>query len=88
MRETSGSREAARAKPVALPAPDCDLLTGRDQIAAWFGLTCGQCDARIRDGTIVTFRQPPRSSVYALKSENTAHWKAAAEAYRRTQSSP
>jgi hypothetical protein len=44
--------------------------------------TGAPADARIRDGTIVTFRLPPRSTVYALKSENAAHWKAAARAHR------
>jgi hypothetical protein len=75
---------SARAKPaeVLLPAADCDLLSGRDQIAGWFGLTRGQCDARIRVGTIVTFRLPHRSTVYALKSENAERWKGAARAYR------
>ena len=75
---------AARAKPAEalLPAEDCDLLSGRDAIARWFGLTCGQCDARIRDGSIVTFELPNRSTTYALKSENMRSWKAAAEPYR------
>ena len=75
---------AARAKPAEalLPAEDCDLLSGRDAIARWFGLTCGQCDARIRDGSIVTFELPNRSTTYALKSENMRSWKAAAESYR------
>jgi hypothetical protein len=75
---------AARAKPAEalLPAEGCDLLSGRDAIARWFGLTCGQCDARIRDGSIVTFKLPNRSTTYALKSESTRSWKAAAESYR------
>jgi hypothetical protein len=75
---------AARAKPAEalLPAEDCDLLSGRDAIARWFGLTCGQCDARIRDGSIVTFKLPNRSTTYALKYENMRSWKAAAESYR------
>jgi hypothetical protein len=68
---------AARAKPAEalLPAEDCDLLSGRDAIARWFGLTCGQCDARIRDGSIVTFKLPNRSTTYALKYENMRSWK-------------
>jgi hypothetical protein len=75
---------AARAKPAEalLPAADCDLLSGQDAIARWFGLTCGQCDARIRDGSIVTFKLPNRSTTYALKSESMRSWKAAAESYR------
>ena len=75
---------AARAKPAEalLPAEDCDLLSGRDAIARWFGLTCGQCDVRIRDGSIVTFKLPNRSTTYTLKSENMRSWKAAAESYR------
>jgi hypothetical protein len=47
------------------------FAVGRDQIARWFGLTCGQCDARIRDGSIAVFKLPGRSTTYALKSENT-----------------
>jgi hypothetical protein len=58
------------------------FAVGRDQIARWFGLTCGQCDARIRDGSIAVFKLPGRSTTYALKSENTQFWRAAAEAYR------
>jgi hypothetical protein len=72
----------ARAKPaVILPSQDCDLLTGSAQIAAWFGLSEGQCSARINDGRIVTFKLPGKATVYALKSENDAHWKAAAAAH-------
>ena len=67
-----------------LPAPDCDLLTGRDQIAAWFGLTRGQASARITDGRIITFKLPNRSTLYALKSENMRVWRAAAEAHRNS----
>jgi hypothetical protein len=78
---------AARAKPAEalLPAADCDLLSGRDAIARWFGLTCGQCDARIRDGSIVTFKLPNRSTTYALKYENMRSWKAAARIVSSTE---
>lgn len=75
-------REAARAKPVALPASDCDLLTGIEQIARWFGISAGQCNSRIRDGSIAVFKLPDRSTLYALKSENMRLWRAAAEAHR------
>ncbi len=73
-----------RAKPgeALLPAADCDLLTGLEQIARWFGLTAGQTNARIDDRSIVTFKLLGKATVYALKSENAAHWKAAAQAYR------
>jgi len=47
----------------SLPAPDCDLLTGREQIAAWFGITEGQCGARINSGEILTFKVRGRSTV-------------------------
>jgi hypothetical protein len=48
-------------------------------LAVQSGLMCGQCDARIRDGSIVTFRLINRSTTYTLKSENAERWKAAAE---------
>jgi hypothetical protein len=80
---------SGRAKPaVALPAEDCDLLTGIEQIARWFGLSAGQCNSRIRDGSIVTFKLPGRSTLYALKSENMRCWSAAAEAYRVRNGNP
>jgi hypothetical protein len=79
-----GTAMKARAKPAEalLPAEDCDLLSGREQIARWFGLTCGQCDARIRDGSIITFKLSNKSTTHALKSENMRLWRAAAEAHR------
>ena len=67
---------------ISLPAPDCDLLTGRDQIAAWFGLTEGQCNARINSGEILTFKLHGKTTVYALKSENMNFWKSVANKYR------
>jgi hypothetical protein len=72
------------AKPdeVMMPDAGCDLLTGLEQIAWWFGLTAGQTNARIDDGDIVTFKLPGKATVYALKSENDAHWKAAAAPHR------
>ena len=75
---------AVRAKPdeVLLPAADCDLLIGVGQIARWFGLTAGQTNTRIDGGDIVTFKLPGKTTVYALKSENDAHWRAAAAAHR------
>jgi hypothetical protein len=78
---------AVMAKPTEtlLCAEGCDLLTGRDMIARWLCLSRGACDAAIRNGTVVTFRLPPRRTVFALKSENDAHWKAAAESYRAAQ---
>jgi hypothetical protein len=72
----------AKSNEVMLPAEDCDVLTGLEQIARWFGLTAGQTNARIDDGDIVTFKLPGKATVYALKSENDAHWKAAAAAHR------
>lgn len=68
--------------PTSLPAHDCDLLTGRDQIAAWFGITVGQCSARINSGEILTFKLHGRTTVYALKSENMEFWKAVAIKHR------
>jgi hypothetical protein len=71
-----------RAKPdMTLPASDCDLLVGVGQIAAFHGISVGQCNSLIHDRIIITFRMPPRSAVLALKSENAAHWKAAAAAH-------
>jgi hypothetical protein len=59
---------------ISLPAPDCDLLTGREQIEAWFGISKGQCSARIYSGEILTFKLHSRTTVYALKSENMEFW--------------
>jgi hypothetical protein len=65
-----------------LPATDCDLLTGTDQIASWFGLSKGQCQTRINDGEILTFKLYPKTTTYALKSENMEFWKTVAREYR------
>jgi hypothetical protein len=46
-------------------------------IAGWLGLSRGAC-AAIRARIEVS----PRETVYALKSENAAHWKTLAAAYR------
>ncbi len=72
------------AKPAEVLMSDasCDLLSGRDMIARWYGWTRGQCDAAIVAGIVLTFRLPHRRTIYALKSENAAHWKAAADAHR------
>jgi hypothetical protein len=86
MRDVKNSGAARPQAAAMLPAVDCDLLTGRDMIAAWLRLSRGACDAAIRDGIVVTFRMPHRSTVYALKSENAAHWKAAAQSYRARNS--
>jgi len=40
--------ESRRVTEALLPAADCDVMSGRDQIARWFGLTCGQCSIRKR----------------------------------------
>jgi len=66
----------------SLPAPDCDLLVGRNQIAAWFGITEGQCSARINDGEILTFKRRGKTTVYALKSENMEFWKGVMKEWR------
>lgn len=70
-----GRRDAT----VKLPAPDCDLLTGIRQIAAWYGLDCGQVRQRISDGLIPTFRVKRKNTVYALKSLCNAHARIIAE---------
>jgi hypothetical protein len=74
--------ETARAKPVALPAPDCDLLTGIEQVAQWYGITEGQVRARIAHGEIVVFKIAGRNTIYALKSDQNDLWKKQAETYR------
>jgi L-asparaginase II len=76
-----------RAKPAEalLCAEGCDLLSGRDMIARWFGLTAGQTNARIDDCSIVTFKLPGKSTVYALKSANMEFWKSAAQDHQRRQ---
>lgn len=86
LRSEHHEREASRPRGSAGEARQgvvaCDVLSGREQIARWFGLTCGQCDARIGDGSIAVFKLPGKSTTYCLKSENTRRWSAAAEAYR------
>jgi hypothetical protein len=51
-----------------LPAPDCDVLIGLDSIAAWLGISRGQCRGLVDDGAVPTFRLPGRSTRCALKS--------------------
>jgi len=70
------------AKPALLPAADCDLLIGIGQIAAFHGISDGQCSSLIDGGIITTFKVPPRNTVLALKSENAAHWKGLSRAHR------
>jgi hypothetical protein len=70
------------AKPASLPAPDCDLLVGIGQLAAFHGLSIGQAKVLIADGIITTFKMPPRNTVFALKSSNAVRWKAAERAHR------
>jgi hypothetical protein len=67
----------------SLPQQDCDILTGIAQIAAWLGLTVGQCRPRIESRVIPTYRLTGKPTVYALKSEIIANAKAASEQYRR-----
>jgi hypothetical protein len=75
---------------IRVPASDCDLLTGRDQIAAWFGITEGQCSARINSGEILTFKAHGRTTVYASKRENLEYWERMRREYRnhRNQNAP
>ena len=67
---------------ISLPATDCDLLTGRDQIAAWFGISEGQAHTRINSGEILTFKLRGKSTVYASKRENLEYWEAVRREYR------
>ncbi len=72
-------------RAVFLPATDCDVLTGLAQIAAWMGLSPGQCRQRVDSGVIPTFRVGGKPTVYALKSQINA---AAADYAARRISSP
>ncbi len=67
------------ARPASLLAPDSDLLVGVGQIAAFHGISEGQCKSLIDGGIITTFRMPPRNTVFAF--ENATHRKAAARAH-------
>jgi hypothetical protein len=51
-----------------LPAADCPVLIGVDQIAAWLGISRGRCRGLVDDGAIPTFRLPGRCTTCALKS--------------------
>ena len=66
----SGAAMADAAQPDApiLPAIDCPVLIGVDQIAAWLGISRGRCRGLVDDGAIPTFRLPGRFVRCALKS--------------------
>ena len=74
-----------RARPVSLPAPECDVLTGLAQISAWMGLSVGQCRQRVESGAIPTFRIGAKPTVYALKSDINAAALKSARHYQSKQ---
>jgi excisionase family DNA binding protein len=51
----------------SLPAADCPVLIGVDQIAAWLGISRGRARGMIADGSLPTWRWPGRSVRCALK---------------------
>jgi excisionase family DNA binding protein len=51
-----------------LPAPDCPVLIGVEQIAAWLNISRGRTRGMIADGSLPTWRWPGRSVRCALKS--------------------
>ena len=61
--------DAAPPDEPALPAADCPVLIGVEQIAAWLGISRGRCRGLVDDAVIPTFRLPSRSTRCALKSE-------------------
>ncbi|MBR1212058.1 hypothetical protein [Bradyrhizobium sp. JYMT SZCCT0180] len=53
-----------------LPASDCDLLQGHEQMAAWRGLTVSQIRKQIQDEMIPVYKHHAgKSTVFAFKSE-------------------
>jgi len=52
-----------------VPAQDCDILQGIEQIAAWRGLSVGQARHLQQRGLIPTYRLPGCSTIFAYKSE-------------------
>ena len=63
--------EQENAKPILIPAPDCDILQSVGQIAAWRGISVGQARGQIEAGMIPVHKQPGKSTLYAFKSEIT-----------------
>jgi len=51
-----------------LPADDCPVLIGVEQIAAWLNISRGRTRGMIADGSLPTWRWPGRSVRCALKS--------------------
>jgi hypothetical protein len=56
----------------ALPAIDCPVLIGVDQIAVWLGISRGRCRGLVDDGTLPTFTMPGRATRCALKASIAA----------------
>jgi hypothetical protein len=65
--QTDG-KEKIGAAPPSLPADDCPVLIGVDQIAAWLGISRGRCRGLVDDGTLPTFTMPGRATRCALKA--------------------
>jgi hypothetical protein len=74
---------AESSENVELPAVDCDILTGFEQIGAWLGITGGQVRYKASAGLIPVWRIKGRNVVYAFKSEITAHMRAIASKCRK-----
>jgi hypothetical protein len=51
-----------------LPADDCPVLIGVEQIAAWLNISRGRCRGLVDDGTLPTFTMPGRATRCALKA--------------------
>jgi excisionase family DNA binding protein len=51
-----------------LPAADCPVLIGVEQIAAWLNISRGRTRGMIADGSLPTWRWPGRSVRCALKA--------------------
>jgi hypothetical protein len=61
---------------VELPAGDCDILWGYEQIGAWQGITGAQARWRAAARLIPVHRLKGRNLVIAFKSEIVAHVRA------------
>jgi hypothetical protein len=71
---------------LVLPADDCDILSGYEQIANWRGISIGAARAQANAGDIPVWRVKGRNVVYAFKSEITEHMRGLARKYRERAS--
>jgi hypothetical protein len=74
---------AESSENVELPAVDCDILTGFEQIGAWLGITRDQVRYKASAGLIPVWRIAGRNGVFSFKTAITAHMRALASKSRK-----